>query len=139
VKVNDLTPTQQFFLYCFYALGWYCCALAISSAIVMLVVGDVIGFSLRAIVEFAFQFVPLLLVIGSAFVTWRNSKLAPFLILAAAIYYSWISWTTLQALEGPPINGAPQIEIAFTVILWFYFVFVTLLAFKSPKEVGLKE
>jgi hypothetical protein len=137
--INDnRTPTQQFFLNCFYAIGWYCLALAISSAIVLLAVGEAIGLNLRAIVEFAFQFVPLLLIIVSAFVTWRNFRIAPFIILAAALYYSWISWESVKVPEVTPDNALQQ-SIGFTVILWFYAIFVFLLTFKRTKSVGLKQ
>jgi hypothetical protein len=133
MKSTNLTPTQQFFVNCFYALGWYCLALAISSTIVLVSVGDPIGSSLRAFVEFGFQFVPLALVIGSAYAMWRNSKITPFLILGTALYYSWISWESLKDQEAMT-EGSLQTNLAFTVIIWFYTVFFILLVVKNPPK-----
>jgi hypothetical protein len=138
MKSTNLTPMQQFFVNCFYAFGWYCLALAISSTIILLSIGDPIGFNLRALVEFGFQFVPLALVVGSAYAMWRNSKITPFLILGTALYYSWISWESLKEQEAMT-EGSLLTNLAFTVIIWFYTVFFILLAIRKPTQVGLKQ
>jgi hypothetical protein len=132
------TQTEEFFVNCYLAVGMYSLASAISSLIIIIATKGIPPLNLDSIAEFILQFGPVFLVIVSAYLMWRNSKLGPIVIVAAALFYSWISLTGLQAAEASPDNGALQTAVIFTVILWFFAAFCSLQAMKNRANLDKK-
>ena len=128
------TSAQEFFIYTYYAVGWYALAAVVSSTIILVKTRGLPTFTTASLAELTLSYAPLSLISISAFLMWRRSNAAPFITVLAAAFYSWISWTGLQAPEAGPDNAALQMSVLWTVILWFYAILGSFLLFRKPNS-----